>query len=126
MKKILKSNWIHLVGFYMSILIFQIFTLISGRSSLSLVNLLFAPLMLLFLYGLIFLIGFYVLVLLLDYALIKGLKLEIKRAFFLEWFIFFIPIIVSAVYYNYYLWIVLGLSLGLTQLKRLKKLENES
>lgn len=126
MKKILKSNWIHLVGFYISVLIFQIFTLISGSSSLSLVNLLFAPLMLLFLYGLVFLIGFYVLILLLDYTLIKGLKLEIKWAFFLEWFIFFIPLIVSAVFYNYYLWIVLGLSLGLTQLKRLKKLENES
>jgi len=126
MKKILKSNWIHLVGFYISILIFQIFTLISGSSSLSLVNLLFAPLMLLFLYGLVFLIGFYVLILLLDYTLIKGQKLEIKRAFFLEWSIFIIPLIVSAVYYNYYLWIVLGLSLGLTQLKRLKTIKNES
>jgi hypothetical protein len=124
--KILRTNWIHLLGFYVttyfSIVLFHY--LGSGRFRSDLPNsiylLTFSIPMLFFTYGLVFLASFYTLIIFLDLIAFHFTKLSTKSIMLLEWGLIIPPFIYWAFTEEYWLWLVLVTSLLVTQLIRIR------
>ena len=125
--KILKTNWIHLPGFYVSTyfatIVFQILGVYRyhGYSwpRTLLMNLVSIP-FLFFTYGLMFLVSFYLLILLIDFIAFRYTKLEVIHIMFVEWIIIIPPFVYWAFKEEYWLWLVLVISFLCTQLIRTK------
>src|SRR5690606_7283822 len=125
--RIASTNWIHLVGFYvttyLSLILFKLVGLEGSENEywdvLLFLSLLTIPL-LFFTYGLIIIVSFFGAILLLD---IIGFNLKIHRIrliLFFQWIIIIPPFIFWAFEYEYWLWLSLCLSFLVTQLIREK------
>ena len=125
--KIIKTNWVHLLGFYIStyfaIIIFQLLGLDRYQSDnltrtmlLSLISIPF----LFFTYGLIIITSFYILITLLDIIAFRFTRLKVLTIMFIEWLIIIPPFIYWAFKEEYWLWLVLIASLLITQIVRAK------
>lgn len=125
--RIASTNWIHLVGFYvttyLSLILFKLVGLEGSENDywnvLLFLSLLTIPL-LFFTYGLIIIVSFFGAILLLD---IIGFNLKIHRIrliLFFQWIIIIPPFIFWAFEYEYWLWLSLCLSFLVTQLIREK------
>lgn len=129
--KILKTNWIHLAGFYIStycsMIIFHMVGLerYSGYNWLStlLVSIIGIPFVF-FTYGLTFMVAFYIAIVLLDLIIFHFTKLKVLTVAIIEWIIIMPPFIYWAFKEDYWLWLVLVISLLVTQLIRIKMIKS--
>lgn len=119
--RVIKCNWIHLVGFYLCIEAMMIgYAIADLKNGLALKYFLLrvalnAP-FLIFTYGLILLVAFYMAILLLDVILLSTLKIRVLYVMLLEW-LFISPVFIYwALKYAYWLWIGLVASFLVTQL----------
>jgi hypothetical protein len=121
----ISTNWIHIIGFYvttyLSLIFFQLIGLTSGYELKSL--LIEGPLSVLLLfvvYG-AFIIGyFYLAIVIMDIIGFSWRNFWINETLILEWFIISIPFIYWAFKYDYWLWLTLSGSFLLTQMIRRK------
>jgi hypothetical protein len=125
--KIIGTNWIHLLGFYISTyfatIIFQLIGIhrYQGYSwSTTLFMNLAGILFLFFTYGLIFILAFYLLLILMDFIAFRYTKLPVIYIILIEWVLLSPPFIYWAFTEDYWLWLALVISLLGTQLVRLK------
>jgi hypothetical protein len=127
---ILATNWVHLVGFYitayLSIALFKLLGVPHYGSGswiqtllLSLVSIPF----LFFTYGLKIIVGFFGVLVLLDLIGFRFTKFKIRTILLVEWLLI-IPVFIGwAFEYEYWLWITLALSFLVTQYWREQKLK---
>lgn len=126
---IVKTNWVHLLGFYTSTYIFNIILKLIGieryRSweKTLFFDLFFGVPLLLFTYGLIFLLSFYCLVIILDIIMFKLTNLKVIQILVIELLIIIAPFIYWAFQEEYWLWICLSISFLCTQYIRKKWLD---
>jgi len=127
---ILATNWVHLVGFYvttyLSLILFKLLALEGSENEEWAATIFLSPLTILLLYlvyGLRIIGGFFAAIVILD---IIGFNLKterIKLILFLEWIIIIPPFINWAFEYDYWLWLTLSMSFLVTQHLRYKKIE---
>ena len=127
---ILATNWVHLVGFfittYLSLAFFKLIGLPGSTheswAEILLLSLLTIPL-LYFHYGIPIILGFYAAILILDIIAFNVLeKYKTSLLLLLEWLLI-VPIFISwAFEYDYWLWLTLPLSFLVTQYLREKKI----
>ncbi len=127
--KITSTNWIHLVGFYittfLTLLLFKA-TGLSGESDTWMNALATMPssvLGLFFLYGPVIIGSFYIALIILDIVCFRFTKLSVWKIILLEWIVIITPFIIWAFEYKYWLWIFLSFSFFVTQLLRKTKIE---
>lgn len=126
--KLMSTNWIHLLGFYVSSYFYVIFSKLIGIEqpfdnwSTAIFYNLLGTLFLLFTYGLVIVIGFYLLILFLDLLLFQFKRLRLIEIVLIEWILIIPPFIYWAFKEEYWLWLVLVASLLTTQLIRRRQL----
>jgi hypothetical protein len=128
--KILGTNWVHFVGFYVttyfSLILFKLIGLEGTEndewSTILFLSLLTIPL-LFFVYGLKIIGGFFASIFILDVIGFNLKPARIKLILLLEWILIIPPFINWAFEYEYWLWITLSISFLTTQLLRKKKIE---
>lgn len=124
--KIISTNWIHLVGFYLAtyltIVVGEFFDPTEGWEPIVLTGFV-AALMLFIVYGYVIIGWFYLAILIMDIGAFSWKNNWTKRTLILEWIIISTPFIFWAVEYKYWLWITLSVSLLLTQLMRARRIE---
>lgn len=120
--RILATNWIHIVGFYISLYVFGIICKAIGLDRFSydswdwqLVRSLWTIPLLFLIYGLPFIGGFYLVQLFLDFMLFRFSRLRPWGILLLEWLLIVPVFIYWAFLYEYWAWIVLSLSFLATQ-----------
>jgi hypothetical protein len=128
--QIILTNWVHLVGFYLttylSLILFKILGIEDFTDDNWSVILFFSPLtipILFFTYGLIIIGCFYISIAILDSIAFNLIKEKTGVILFLEW-IMIIPLFVMwAFEYEYWLWLTLIFSFLVTQWIRKSKIE---
>ncbi|GEM_PF-5406779 len=129
--KIISTNWVHLVGFYVttyfSLILFnslglETYATETWNQTLFL-NLIMIP-FLFFTYGLMFIGGFFGTMILIDSIGFNLTKTKTNLILFLEWIIIIPPFVTWAFEYDYWLWLTLIVSFGFTQWIRKSKIEN--
>ncbi|MGM1055919.1 MAG: hypothetical protein ACQEWG_08545 [Bacteroidota bacterium] len=126
--RILSTNWIHFLGFYIttyfSLILFKLIGL-EGAENDSWESILFLSLftipLLFFVYGLKIMGGFLVAIFTLDIIGFTITDKNIRIILFFQWLLIIPPFIVWAVEYQYWLWLTLIISFFFTQFLR----ENE-
>ena len=128
--KIVITNWIHFIGFYvttyLTLIVFKIFGLENAGTdpwSEFLIETLVGILVLFFTYGLLVISAFFGILILLDLILFNINRLKVLEILLIEWAILIIPFIYWGFEYDYPLWFILSLSFLGTQLMRKKELE---
>ena len=128
--KYLFTNWIHILGFfittYLSLILFKVVG-ITETAAYSWENILssfvFSIPLLFLMYGLPFIIGFYLIILIMD-TVIYLFKMNFsKSVLFIQWFLISLPFIYWAFSYKYWLWCSLSFSFFITQLIRKGKID---
>lgn len=120
---VVKTNWIHLVGFYFCIESFMLINAVAQFVQIHQLKLLFGQallpaIILLFGYGLVPLICFYIILILTDLILFGKTSLSVFRIILIEWVII-VPVFVYWTFvYHYWLWLVLVASFYVTQVMR--------
>lgn len=119
--KILKTNWINILGVGLTLFIYSLLNSIIGFDA-AFSQALFGAFLLIGLYGLIFWVGFLIVLIVLDYLLIIPAKNNLKQRLLLEWLIIIIPFVYWAVIYERQrvLFIVAMAAFLITQLLREK------
>ncbi len=128
--KIISTNWVHLVGFYVtsyfSLILFKLLGL-EGYTTNTWAQTLCPDLIMLlyfvFFYGLMFLIGLLVALIIMDSIAFNVTKNRTKLILFLEWIIIIPPFIMWAFDYDFWLWLTLIISFAVTQWIRIRKIE---
>lgn len=121
--KILATNWINLIGIFLSVLLYSI---IYGfiNTSQNIFQSILASSIVIILYGVIFWIGFLITILILDIVIISlNKKINVRIMLLLEWFIISLPFFYWAIKYNQWVFIVAIISFFITQVLRAKKIE---
>ncbi len=126
---IIFSNWVHIVGFYISAylsgIIFKIIGLENERSwSEVIIYDIFFILLSFFLYGILIVLAFYIVIVILDIILFTRNFKWFKQKFILEWLIVSTPFIYWAFKYEFWLWVSLSISFFITQMIRFKMNRN--
>ena len=121
--RIIKLNWLHLVGFYCCVEIMMIaFAIIEVTQyhdwKAFFLSVSISTLLLIFTYGLIVLVPFYVVIILLDVILLSTVKKSLLFIVLLEWVLISPIFVYWAVQYKYWLWFALIFSLLVTQIIR--------
>ena len=127
--KILATNWVHFVGFYVTTYLSCIFFKLIGLEGsenedwtvVLFLSLLTIPL-LFFVYGLRIIGGFLATIIFLDIIGFNFKTDRIRLILLLEWILIIQPFINWAFEYEYWLWITLSISFLITQLFREKKI----
>jgi len=120
-RRILLTNWIHLVGFYVTIYLYGIATKLLGVEGAydtwdwQLVHSLWTILLAFLLYGFPIIGGFYLTLLFLDFMLFRFSSLRSWIILLLEWCLIVPVFIYWAFLYEYWTWVVLSLSFLTTQ-----------
>ena len=115
-------NWIHMVGFYISLylsgILFKLFGIEGFSFDTWALQLGFSPIsivLLFFMYGLRIIAAFYLTLLLIDIAFFRLTSLKTTTILMLEWCLI-VPIFICwAFLYEYWLWVVLSISFWITQ-----------
>ena len=127
LSKYLLSNWIHILGFYITTYISLIFFKITGITedyswAVVLSSFIFSIPLLFLIYGLPFIFGFYLIILIMD-TIIYLLKIEWSLlVLVIQWLMISIPFIYWAFRYDYWLWCTLSFSFLVTQIIRKRKI----
>lgn len=124
--KIISTNWIHLVGFYittyLTLVIGGIFDPTEGWQPLILTGFL-AALMLFAIYGYAIIGWFYLTIFVMDMAAFSWKSRWTRGILIVEWLIISAPFVYWAFKYEYWLWITLSMSLLATQMLRKKSID---
>ncbi len=128
--KIISTNWVHLVGFYVttyfSLILFNFLGLEGYTTEMSTKTLFLNLIMILYLifgYGLMFLIGFYGAIIIMDSIGFNLTKTKTDLILLLEWIMIIPPFVTWALEYDYWLWLTLIISFAVTQWIRRRKIE---
>ena len=122
--KIILTNLVHLLGFYVTICLFTILSWALGLSweneswHFVLNNIFLSTNGLMFGYGPMVIGGFYTVLIVLDIICFGLLSMNAKEALIAEWLLISIPFFYWAFEHHYWLWITLSLSFLGTQLAR--------
>jgi hypothetical protein len=123
--KILLSNWIHVLGFYLCVeitIVYVFFTQHDKGVNTIGVLLLAAPFCLLT-YGLMFILGFLLMISILDLILFSFVKQKVLLILFIEWLLIVPTFIYYSFKYEYWLWIWLSAAFLITQYIRRRKIK---
>lgn len=117
---IIKTNWLHLLGIFLCTEIVTVIYAFYNRSDEGTLvgQILFSAPFLIFTYGLLPLIAFYMALLVLDLLCFSRLKLQPLAIVLIEWVIIVPIFIYWALIYEYWLWLALISSFLVTQLIR--------
>lgn len=122
--KILKTNWINILGVFISVLLYSIIynLTVDDGVTRNFFQSIFAAILLVLLYGLMFWIGFILLLIVLDLILIVPNQSNLKLKLLLQWIIISGPIIYWAIIYERQrnIYIIAVISFLITQLIREK------
>jgi hypothetical protein len=126
--KIISTNWIHLVGFYittyLSLILFKLIGLETSDSWESLLlTSIFSILLLFIIYGPMIIGGFYSAIFIMDIVAFSWTNNWRREILIIEWIIISIPFIYWAFENEYWLWITLSVSLLTTQMVRLRRIK---
>ncbi|CAN5622258.1 hypothetical protein BH10BAC4_BH10BAC4_14330 [soil metagenome] len=121
--RILRSNWTHLIGFYLSTYLFMIFSKANGQVPDSwgevITTGLFWAGLLFYVYGISLIGWFYLAIITIDMLAFSWWRNKwITETLIIEWLIIITPFIYWAFKYEYWLWIALSASLLATQVLR--------
>jgi len=119
--KILYTNWINIIGIFTALFLYTtIFNLLDPNVSRNLFQAIFASLILIFLYGIIFWVGFVLVLTILDLIIIVPNQNNLRLKLFLEWIIISTPFIYWAIIYDRqrYIFLVAVVTFLITQLLR--------
>lgn len=119
--KILYTNWINIIGIFTALFLYTtIFNLLDPNVSRNLFQAIFASLILIFLYGIIFWVGFVLVLTILDLIIIVPNQNNLRLKLFLEWIIISTPFIYWAIIYDRqrYIFLVAVITFLITQLLR--------
>lgn len=126
---IIKTNWVHFVGFYItsyvSIILFKLLG-IDGVNESWMQTIFLNFIMVLFLfftYGLIIILSFFLAIIILDMLSFRLTNLKVIEVLIIEWLLIISPFIYWAFKYEYWLWICLSISFLCTQFIRKKWLD---
>ncbi len=122
---IIRTNWLHLLGFYLCVEAFMLFYAIRDFAeqrnwSHFIIKALLPALFLMFTHGLIVIVAFYISIIALDILCFKAFKMTALDMAITEWLIIAPIFIYWAIRYNYWLWIALVFSFLVTQFIRSK------
>jgi hypothetical protein len=130
--KILGTNYIHLIGFiittYFSSIIFSLLKLERYTNEFTIDSLIvwvFTVPILIFTYGLIFLGGFYLSIIIMDAIGFFLFPNQTRKILLIEWLIIIPPFVYWAFQYNYWLWLTLSISFLITQSIREKRINKK-
>ncbi|HVS94591.1 MAG TPA: hypothetical protein VHE59_21280 [Mucilaginibacter sp.] len=124
--KVVLTNWIHFLGFYLCVEIFDITNLFTHYDSnvswqMVIIGVLLGPLFLMLTYGLLIIAAFLVAIVCLDLIFFSIIKNKILLIVIIEW-VLIIPIFIYwAFKYEYWLWLGLSVAFYITQYIRAKK-----
>lgn len=127
---IISTNWIHIVGFYLttyiSLIVFKLIgfedSKTEGWNQILFHNILSIPILFMT-YGILIILGFYISIIILDLVTINRTKEKIKVILIIE-YLLIVPIFLNwALEYEYWLWIPLSISFLITQLMREKRID---
>lgn len=129
-RTIATTNWVHLLGFYVTTyLSIILFTVTEHEryqggnwTSILLLSLISIP-FLFFTYGLLYVVYFFALIIIMDISGFSWTKWKPIQILLLEWLIIVPPFIYWAFKYDYWLWLTLSVSFLLTQLYRRRQIE---
>jgi hypothetical protein len=124
--RILLTNWIHIVGFYVVLYLYGIASKLIGVEGAydtwewQIVHSLWTILLAFLLYGLPIIAGFYLVLLFLDFVLFRFSTLKPWMILLIEWSLIVPIFIYWAFLYEFWTWLVLALSFLVTQVVRLR------
>lgn len=129
-RRIATTNWVHLLGFYVTTYLSIILFTVTGLEryqggnwiSILLLSLISIP-FLFFTYGLLYVVYFFALIIIMDILGFSWTKWKPIQILLLEWLIIVPPFIYRAFKYDYWLWLTLSVSFFLTQLYRRRQVE---
>ena len=127
--RIIFTNWIHIVGFYvttcLTLILFKALGISneSGSWADALQLMPLSTLLLFFIYGPILIGGFYGALVLLDIMGLIVCKFDVRKVFIFECILLIPQFIVWAFEYKYWLWITLSISFIITQFVRKAKVD---
>jgi hypothetical protein len=117
--KIISTNWIHLLGFYLCAVIMTIFSIFNSERELSWIEKFIMPfisILFLFLtYGLAVIVAFFIALGILDWLVFSTSELSILKNLSIEWILICPICIYWAFKYEYWLWLGLSFSFLITQ-----------
>lgn len=123
--KILRTNWINILGIFSAVYLFGIATTLvepNNRFMDSVHKALLGGFFGIIFYGMVFWIGFIVMISILDFALMRKQWKNLNLVLFLEWFIISVPFIYWLVIYSEWVFLVAVLTFLITQYLRKEKI----
>lgn len=122
--KIIKTNWINIVGVFIAVFLYAIvLKLIDENASRNMFQSVFASLILVFGYGIIFWGLLIVSLIVLDLLLFIRSQNNLKAKLVIEWLIISSPFVYWAIRYKEWIFVAAIVALLITQLLREKKIQ---
>jgi hypothetical protein len=122
--KILKTNWINIIGVLGAVFLYSvILNLTDSNTSQNIFQAVFAGLILILFYGVMFWVLFIVSLIIFDLLFIVKNQSNLKIKLLAEWFILSVPFIYWAIKYSEWIFLVAIISFLITQLRRRKMIE---
>lgn len=123
MTRIIGTNWINIVGIFLITYLYSFIRVII-ETDFSIIQAMLSALILVGLYGLLFWIGFLLLLIILDTILVVRAKEKLKTALFIEWVIISIPLIYWMIKYEQWIFLIAVITFFITQIIRERKIRS--
>lgn len=125
--KIVKTNWVNLVGVFLTILVFSVLRALTDENlAYNIFQAIAAALVLILGFGIMFWVLFIVLLIILDLILIVPGGRHLKTKLMIEWMVVSAPFVYWLVRYNQWVFLVGILSFLITQFLREKLLKESN
>lgn len=119
--KIIKTNWINIIGILIAVYLYALMlNLFDADKSLNFIQVVFAPLILILLYGAIFWALFILLLIIFDLLFIVKNQENLKKKMILETFIIITPYVYWLIVYDEWIFLVAIVTFFITQIYRRK------
>ena len=119
--KIIKTNWINIIGILIAVYLYALMlNLFDADKSLNFIQVVFAPLILILLYGAIFWALFIMLLIIFDLLFIVKNQENLKKKMILETFIIITPYVYWLIVYDEWIFLVAIVTFFITQIYRRK------
>lgn len=124
--RILRTNWINILGVFLAVLIYStVFNILDTTVSRTFFQSIFAALLLVVLYGMMFWGLFAVTLLILDLVLISRNQINLRFKLICEWLLISLPFIYWTIIYGEWIFIVAVSAFLLAQLMRERLIRRE-
>jgi hypothetical protein len=122
--RILKTNWINIIGVLIAVYLYAlILNIFDTDIPLNFIQVIFAPFILILLYGLIFWVLFILLLIFFDILLIVKNQENLKKKMILETFIIITPFVYLLIVYDEWIFLIAIITFFITQFYRRKIIE---